>query len=41
MKGKIKVDNTLEARLAMIAQERLPQIRSALFGVNQNRKFND
>ncbi len=41
LKGKIKVDNTLEARLSMIAQKQLPQIRSKLFGANPNRKFND
>jgi len=39
--GKIKVDNTLEARLNMVAQAKLPQIRNALFGVNPNRKFQD
>jgi len=41
MKGKIKVDNTLEARLEMISQQILPSIRGALFGSNPNRKFND
>ncbi|XP_059080672.1 V-type proton ATPase subunit E-like [Tigriopus californicus] len=40
-KGKIKVDNTLEARLAMIAQQIMPEIRGALFGANPNRKFTD
>jgi len=40
-KGKIKVDNTLEARAQMIAEKMMPQIREALFGVNENRKFND
>eukprot|EP00095_Tigriopus_kingsejongensis_P008362 maker-scaffold1246_size53250-snap-gene-0.12 protein:Tk08362 transcript:maker-scaffold1246_size53250-snap-gene-0.12-mRNA-1 annotation:"v-type proton atpase subunit e" len=40
-KGKIKVDNTLEARLAMIAQQITPEIRGALFGANPNRKFTD
>jgi len=40
-KGKIKVDNTLEARLSMIAQNMLPQIRTKLFGANPNRKFMD
>ncbi len=35
------MDNTLEARLNMVAQKMLPQIRSALFGPNPNRKFND
>jgi len=41
MKGKIKVDNTLEARLAMISEQIQPSIRGALFGANPNRKFFD
>lgn len=40
-RGKIKVDNTLEARLAMISQHKLPETRTALFGPNANRKFRD
>ena len=36
-KGKIKVDNTLEARLEMISQQILPSIREKLFGSNPNR----
>jgi len=40
-KGKIKVDNTLEARLEMISKQILPGIRSKLFGANPSRKFND
>jgi len=40
-KGKIKIDNTLEARLNMISQQILPDIRSTLFGANPNRKFID
>lgn len=40
-RGRIKVDNTLEARLTMIAQYKLPQTRTALFGANENRKFTD
>lgn len=40
-KGKIKVDNTLEARLLMIAQHMMPQMRTSLFGANENRKFTD
>ncbi|XP_023694427.1 V-type proton ATPase subunit E 1-like [Paramormyrops kingsleyae] len=39
--GKIKVSNTLESRLDLIAQQMMPEIRVALFGVNQNRKFMD
>ena len=39
--GKIKVDNTLEARLNMVAEATMPKIRNALFGVNANRKFFD
>lgn len=40
-RGRIRVCNTLEARLNMIAVQLLPQIRTALFGRNPNRKFTD
>lgn len=40
-RGRIKVSNTLETRLELIAQQLIPDIRSALFGQNANRKFND
>ncbi|XP_002737469.1 V-type proton ATPase subunit E-like [Saccoglossus kowalevskii] len=40
-KGKIKVVNTLESRLALISNQMLPVIRTALFGENPNRKFSD
>lgn len=40
-KGRIKVSNTLETRLELIAQQLVPEIRSALFGSNPNRKFTD
>lgn len=40
-KGRIKVSNTLETRLELIAQQLIPDIRSALFGCNPNRKFID
>jgi len=40
-RGRIKVDNSLEARLAMIAQHKMPGTRTALFGANENRKFRD
>lgn len=39
--GKIKVSNTLESRLDLIAQQMMPEIRVALFGANPNRKFTD
>ncbi|KAG7455990.1 hypothetical protein MATL_G00246920 [Megalops atlanticus] len=39
--GKIKVANTLESRLDLMAQQMMPEIRVALFGANQNRKFLD
>lgn len=39
--GKIKSINTLESRLEMISKQILPDIRIALFGENQNRKFSD
>lgn len=38
-KGRIKISNTLEARLDLIAQQLVPEIRGALFGRNPNRKF--
>ncbi|XP_061617664.1 V-type proton ATPase subunit E 1 [Phyllopteryx taeniolatus] len=39
--GKIKVANTLENRLDLLAQQMMPDIRVALFGANPNRKFMD
>lgn len=39
--GRIKVSNTLESRLELIAQQLVPEIRNALFGRNMNRKFTD
>ncbi|XP_067236561.1 V-type proton ATPase subunit E 1a [Chanodichthys erythropterus] len=39
--GKIKVSNTLESRLDLLAQQMMPEIRVTLFGANQNRKFMD
>jgi len=39
--GKIKVSATLETRLDLIAGQIVPQIRTALFGQNPNRKFFD
>lgn len=41
LKGRIKLSNTLESRLDLIAQQLSPQIRTALFGTNPNRKFAD
>ncbi|CAG9822366.1 unnamed protein product [Phaedon cochleariae] len=40
-KNKIKISNTMEARLDLIAQQLVPQIRTALFGRNVNRRFTD
>merc|ERR1712127_208566 len=40
-KGKIKVDNTLEARLGMVSTQILPSMRNKLFGANPSRKFFD
>jgi len=40
-RGKIRINNTLEARLDLIAQQLVPEIRNALFGRNVNRKFTD
>ena len=39
--GKIRVSSTLESRLELIAGQIVPQIRTALFGANPNRKFFD
>ncbi|KAF7655184.1 hypothetical protein LDENG_00059740 [Lucifuga dentata] len=39
--GKIKVSNTLESRLDLMAHQMMPEIRVALFGANPNRKFTD
>uniref|UniRef100_A0A3P8TND2 ATPase H+ transporting V1 subunit E1b n=1 Tax=Amphiprion percula TaxID=161767 RepID=A0A3P8TND2_AMPPE len=39
--GKIKVSNTLESRLDLMAQQMMPEIRVSLFGANPNRKFLD
>ncbi|XP_062933643.1 V-type proton ATPase subunit E 2 [Cynocephalus volans] len=36
---RIKVSNTLESRLDLLAQQKMPEIRMALFGGNANRKF--
>ncbi|XP_037384018.1 V-type proton ATPase subunit E 2 [Talpa occidentalis] len=36
---RIKVSNTLESRLDLLAQQKMPDIRKALFGANANRKF--
>ncbi|XP_050535734.1 V-type proton ATPase subunit E [Daktulosphaira vitifoliae] len=38
-KSKIKICNTLESRLELIAQQLIPAVRTALFGRNPNRKF--
>jgi len=40
-KGKIVVDNTLEARLALLKELGLPAVRGTLFGENENRRFFD
>lgn len=37
----VQVPNTLEARLELISQQLVPEIRTALFGRNVNRKFTD
>ena len=39
--GKIKVANTLDSRLEMVSSQMLPQVRTALFGRNPNRRFDD
>lgn len=37
--GRIRITNTLESRLDMIAQQMVPELRAVLFGANPNRKF--
>ncbi|KAL0968516.1 hypothetical protein UPYG_G00267900 [Umbra pygmaea] len=39
--GKIKVANTLESRLDLMAQQMMPEVREKLFGANPNRRFLD
>ncbi|XP_061826177.1 V-type proton ATPase subunit E 1a [Nerophis lumbriciformis] len=39
--GKIKVSNTLENRLQLLAHQMMPEVRVSLFGANPNRKFTD
>nr|CAG4645173.1 EOG090X0F8Y [Leptodora kindtii] len=39
--SRIRVNNTLENRLELIAGQMLPEIRTELFGENKNRKFYD
>lgn len=41
MQGKITVDNTLEERLRLLEDQALPELRTALFGSNPDRKFTD
>jgi V-type H+-transporting ATPase subunit E len=40
-KGRIRISNTLESRLDMIAKQKIPEIRTTLFGKNINRTFTD
>lgn len=39
--GRIFIDNTIEARLALLEDRMLPEIRLDLFGTNPNRKFDN
>ncbi|KAF7721833.1 V-ATPase V1 sector subunit E [Apophysomyces ossiformis] len=39
LQGKIRVDNTLEARLETVKEEMLPKLRATLFGHSPNRRF--
>lgn len=39
--NRIKISNTLEARLDMLSQQMLPEVRTMLFGGNPNRKFDN
>ncbi|KAL7899764.1 vacuolar ATP synthase subunit E [Trichoderma sp. SZMC 28014] len=40
-KGKIDIDNTLEARLQLLEHAAAPAVRESLFGKNPNRKYYD
>ncbi|KAK3196316.1 V-ATPase V1 sector subunit E [Lecanicillium sp. MT-2017a] len=40
-RGKIEIDNTFEARLALLEKSAGPAVREALFGKNENRRFYD
>jgi len=37
--GRITLDNTLDERLKLLEDRMLPEIRTDLFGANENRKF--
>lgn len=39
--NRIKISNTLEARMDMLSQQMLPEVRAMLFGKNENRKFDN
>ena len=39
--SKIKVSNTLESQLDLIAQQMMPEVQGALYGANANRKLSD
>lgn len=39
LNGRIKVDNTLDERLGILEEKMLPEIRTDLFGKNENRRF--
>ena len=39
LEGKIRVDNTLVARLEIISEAMLPDIKEQLFGASPNRRF--
>jgi V-type H+-transporting ATPase subunit E len=41
MADRIKIDNTLSARLRILEEKMLPELRTDLFGPNPNRKFFD
>lgn len=39
--NRIKISNTLEARLDMLSEQMLPEVRTMLFGKNLNRKYDN
>ncbi|KAJ1910255.1 V-ATPase V1 sector subunit E [Tieghemiomyces parasiticus] len=39
LNGRIRIQNTLESRLALVSEQMLPEIRVMLFGHSPSRKF--
>jgi V-type H+-transporting ATPase subunit E len=37
----MKIENTLESRLGLVARQVIPEMRNSIFGKNPSRKFFD